>query len=183
LRPTTGLLHGGVVTESKLDKPTVYRKIRHAVRLTQEERYDVALPLFEMYLPLLSTDNDDEGRLLAVASSYCGLCLAKVRHRFNEAIEYCRISLSHDNDPDHRANTAMVYLERRDRRRAVKHLYAGLQVEPRHARIHGILARIGARRRPVLRFLSRNHPLNVWLGRWRNRRARHQHRLSDHRPG
>ena len=160
------------MAESKLDKPTIYRKVRHAVRLAQEEQYEDALLLFEMYLPLLSPDNDEEGRLLAMSSSYCGLCLAKVRHRFTEALEYCRVSLSRDNDPDHRANTALIYLGRGDRRRAIRHLFAGLKARPDHARILGILQRIGTRRPPVIRFLKRGHPLNILLGKIRARHSR-----------
>jgi tetratricopeptide (TPR) repeat protein len=160
------------MAESKLDKPTVYRKVRHAVRLAQEEEYENALLLFEMYLPLLSPDNDDEVRLLAMASSHCGLCVAKVRHHYTEALEYCRVSLSRDNDPDHRANTALIYLQRGDRRRAIRHLFAGLKARPDHARILGILQRIGTRRPPVLRFLKRGHPLNVLLGKMRARHTR-----------
>jgi hypothetical protein len=166
------------VTTGKLDPPTVYRKIRHAVRLTQEEQYEQALLLFEMYLPLLSSGRDDERQLLTTASSYCGLCLAIVRRKLPEALDYCRISLSRDEDPEHRANTSMVYLERGDRHRAIKHLYAGLKVDPSNTRIHRILERIGHRRPPVLRFLSRDHPLNVWLGRRRTLREARRRRRS-----
>jgi hypothetical protein len=128
-----------------------------------------------MYLPLLSSGNDDEMRLLTLASSYCGLCMVKVRRRFTEALGYCNVSLSRDvTNPDHRANTALVYLERDDRRRAVKHLYAGLRLQPENPRIHRILDEIGWRRRPVIRFFDRDHPLNVVLGKLRS---------SGNRPG
>ena len=160
------------VTTSKLDRTTVYRRIKHAVRLTQDGRYADALPLFQMYLPLLERGNEDERRLLTKSSSFCGLSLAMVKHRFSEALEYCRISLNGDfGDPDHRANLALVYLERNDRRNAVKHLYAGLRVQPGHPRINRILESIGWRRKPPIRFLSRDHPINVWLGKRRSRRS------------
>ena len=168
------------MAESKLDKPTIYRKVRHAVRLAQEEQYEDALLLFEMYLPLLSPDNDEESRLLAMSSSYCGVCLAKVRHRFTEALEYYRVSLRRDIDPDHRANTALVYLERHDRRRAIVHLFSWLRTRPYHPRILAMLQRIGSRRQPVLRFLKRGHPLNIWLGKMRARRGAHRGPARSH---
>ncbi len=143
------------------------------MRLTQEQRYADALPLFEMYLPLLSSGQEDERRLLTLASSYCGLCVAMVRHRHKEALDYCEISLNRDvTNPDHRANAALVYLSRNDRRRAVKQLYAGLRLAPTNQRINQILSDIGRRRPPVVRFLNRDHPVNVWLGRMRTRPPR-----------
>ena len=41
-----------------------------AVRLTRDERYDEALALFEMYLPLLSSGVDDDTRLLAASTAF-----------------------------------------------------------------------------------------------------------------
>jgi hypothetical protein len=72
------------MNETKLDQQTVYRKVRHAVRLTQENKYEEALLLFEMYMPLLSSHNEDEKRLLTLASSYCGLCVAEVKHHLSD---------------------------------------------------------------------------------------------------
>jgi tetratricopeptide (TPR) repeat protein len=155
-------------SESKLDKATVYRRIKYAVRLTQDEKYAEALRLFEMYLPLLSSGADEEKRLLTRSSSYCGVCLAVERHRFKEAFEYCQISLNGDlPDPDHHVNVALVYLQRNDRRMAVKHLHAGLELQPKHSRSHVLLYKIGRRHQPVIPFLSRSNRINVWLGRRR----------------
>jgi tetratricopeptide (TPR) repeat protein len=168
--------------DTKLDQETVYRKVKHAVRLTQENSYEQALPLFEMYLPLLSSSTEDERRLLTLASSYCGLCVAKVKHRQTEALEYCQISINRDvTNPDHHANLALVYLERHDRRRAVKQLKAGLKLQPNNPRIHRILDEIGRRHQPVIRFLSRDNPLNVALGRMRYGGAAHR-RHARYRP-
>jgi tetratricopeptide (TPR) repeat protein len=156
------------MADTKLSQDIVYRKVKHAVRITQEEKYDQALPLFEMYLPLLSSGNEDERRLLTLASSYCGLCVIKVKHHYAEALDYCGISLKRDfADPDHQANTALVYLERGDRRNAVKHLHAGLELHPYHPRINRILDDIGRRRKPVIRFLRRSNPINIAFGKLR----------------
>jgi len=157
------------MTESKLDRATVHRRIKYAVRLTQDKKYAEALRLFEMYLPLLSSADEEEKRLLTNASSYCGVCVAMETHRFKDALDYCQISLNTDlPDPEHHVNTALVYLQRHDRRSAVKHLHAGLEIQPRHSRTHVVLYEIGRRHRPVIPFLSRDNPLNVWLGRRRS---------------
>jgi len=156
------------MAESKLDKATVYRRIKYAVRLTQDEKYAEALRLFEMYLPLLSKGADEEKRLLTRSSSYCGVCLAVERHRIIEALEYCQISLNGDlPDPEHHVNVALVYMQRKDRRMAVKHLYAGLELQPKHTRSLMVMYAIGRRHRPVIPFLSRSNRINVWLGKRR----------------
>jgi tetratricopeptide (TPR) repeat protein len=153
---------------TKLSQETVHRKVQHAVRLAREKNYGDALLLFEMYLPLLSSNDEDEKRLLTEASSFCGLCLAMEKHRYAEALEYCTISLKRDiMNADHRANVALVYLERGDRRHAVKHLHEGLRLQSNHPRINEILDKIGRRRPPMLGFLARENPINVLLGKLR----------------
>jgi tetratricopeptide (TPR) repeat protein len=140
--------------DTKLEQETVYRKVRHAVRLT--------------HMPLLSSHNEDEKRLLTLASSYCGLCVAEVKHHYANALEYCNISVQRDvTNPDHHANIALVYLEWKDRKRAIRHLQAGLRLQPTNPRIHKILDEIGRRRRPVIPFLKRSNPINKMLGRMR----------------
>ena len=91
-----------------------------------------------------------------------------VRRHYAEAVQYCNLSLkSQFMDPDHLANLALVYLERSDRASAIENLHAGLRIQPNNPRIREILNDIGTRRPPVIPFLSRSNPLNVWLGRRR----------------
>ncbi len=156
------------VPENKLSRETIQRKVEYAVRLTLDEKYEEALPLFLMYIPLLSSGVDEDARALAAVSSHCGLCLAMVKHRYAEALEYCNISLKRDiMNPEHHANAALVYLERDDRKNAVKYLHEGLRLQSNHRRINEILDDIGRRRKPVLKFLKREHPINVLLGKMR----------------
>lgn len=153
---------------TKLSQETVHRKVQHAVRLAREGEYASALLLFEMYLPLLSSSDDYEKRLLTEASSFCGLSLAMERHRYAEALEYCNISLKRDiMNPDHQANVALVYLERGDRKHAVQHLHEGLRLQANDVRINELLTKIGRRRPPVIGFLARENPINVVLGKIR----------------
>jgi hypothetical protein len=70
-------------------------------------------------------------------------------------------------DPDHHTNLGLVYLERNDRGSAIEHFHAGLRIQPKNRRIHKILRDIGRRRPPVVSFLPRSNPINVWLGRKR----------------
>ena len=70
-------------------------------------------------------------------------------------------------EPEHRINLAQVYLERDDRRKAIENLEAGLRLEPSNRRIHKIFEQIGQRQPPVISFLSRGNPINIWLGKMR----------------
>jgi tetratricopeptide (TPR) repeat protein len=141
-------------------------QIKDAINLTREERYEVALPLFESLLPRLGAGTIADKRLAATAFSYYGLCVAMVRRRYAEAVKYCKISLKANFlDPDHRFNLARVYLERNDRRRAIEALNAGLRLSPRNRRLNALFNELGRRRPPVIPFLSRSNPLNIWLGK------------------
>lgn len=147
---------------------TSQERVKEAVQLTRSAKYAEALELFEQHLHTLSGGTISDKRVAAAAFSYYGLCVAMVRRKYAQAVEYCNISLKANfMDPDHRANLAQVYLERGERRKAVETLNAGLRLEPNNTQIHLIFDRIGRRAPPVLSFLSRDNPLNVWLGRKR----------------
>jgi tetratricopeptide (TPR) repeat protein len=153
-------------------KKPAYDQIDKAVELTRQRRYAEALAIFEKILPQLSSHDVSDKRVLTGSSSFYGLCVAMVRRHYAEAVQYCNLSLkSQFMDPDHRTNLALVYLERSDRASAIENLHAGLRIQPNNPRIHEILNDIGTRRPPVLGFLSRNNPLNVWLGRRRTHKS------------
>jgi tetratricopeptide (TPR) repeat protein len=142
------------------------QRVSHAVELTREEKYEEAIEIFEAQLPSLTAGTLTDKRAAAAAMSYYGLCIAMVRRKYGDAIQACQISVnSHMFEPDHRYNLAMVFLERGDRRSAVETLNAGLRLRPNHTQIQRIFREIGRRQPPVITFLSRNHPLNVWLGK------------------
>lgn len=146
----------------------VHERVKHAVQLTRNERFEEAMDVFETDLPGLTGGDISDKRLAAAAFSYYGLCMAMVRRRYAQAVDFCNISLKANfMDPDHRYNLAMVYLERGERGKAVETLNAGLRLEPRNSRLNKIFDIIGRRRPPVIGFLPRNNPVNVWLGKLR----------------
>lgn len=141
-------------------------QINQAVRLTDEEQYEDALGVFEQLLPRLGQGTIEEKRLAASAFSYYGLCVAMVRRRYAEGVRHCQISLKANFlEPNHRYNLARIYLERNERRKAVETLGAGLRIDPQNRRLNRILDALGRRKPPVLPFLARSNPINVWLGR------------------
>lgn len=157
------------MTDQDLSHGGMRDKIQEAVSWTRMEQYDEAIDVLEEFLPVLSAEGDlQDKRFAAAAFSYYGLCVAMVRHKYAEAVKYCNISIKANfMDPEHRVNLALVYLERGDRKNAVKNLEAGLRLQPSNKRIHKIFAEIGRRKPVMFSFLSRKNPLNVWIGRLR----------------
>lgn len=154
--------------DSPPDNVEAQEAVGEAVQLSRQSKPTEAIPIFEQYLTPLSSGTISDRRTAAGAFSYYGYCVAKVRRKYGDGVKYCDISLrANPLDPDHRANLAMVYLERGDRCKAVEALNAGLRLDRRNKRLHLILESIGRRQPPVLPFLSRDNALNVWLGKRR----------------
>ena len=143
--------------------------VQEAVSWTRLEQFEQAIRVFEEFLPILSGEGDlQDKRFAASAFSYYGLCVAMVKHKYADALKYCNISVKANfMDPEHRINLALVYLERDDRKNAVRNLEAGLRLSPTNKRIHKIFNEIGQRKPVLLSFLSRRNPINVFLGRLR----------------
>lgn len=103
-------------------------------------------------------------------SSFYGLCLALVERRFNKGVELCRAAVKDEFfNPELYLNLARVHLDFGFKSEGLRYLRRGLMIDPANAAIAAELARLGQRRRPVLRFLPRRHLLNRWLGRVRTR--------------
>jgi tetratricopeptide (TPR) repeat protein len=156
------------MSDEDMSREAMREKIQEAIRQTREENYDEAIEVFEGHLSELSEGDLQDKRLAAAAFSYYGLCVAMVRRKYADALKYCNISVKANfMEPEHRINLAQVYLERDDRRKAIENLEAGLRLEPSNRRIHKIFEQIGQRQPPVISFLSRGNPINIWLGKLR----------------
>ena len=162
-------LYSPEMNEHQISHGAMRDKIQEAISWTRMEQYEEAIDVFEKYLSILSSEGDlQDKRFAASAFSYYGLCVAMVRHKYAEAVKYCNISVKANfMEPEHRINLALVFLERDDRKNAVKNLEAGLRLQPSNKRIHRIFKDIGRRKPVMFSFLSRRNPLNVWIGRLR----------------
>jgi tetratricopeptide (TPR) repeat protein len=157
------------MSEDSISHGAMRDKIQEAISWTRMDQYEDAIDVFEAYLSTLSAEGDlQDKRFAASAFSYYGLCVAMVRRKYAEAVKYCNISVKANfMDPEHRINLALVYLERDDRKNAVKNLEAGLRLQPSNKRINKIFKEIGRRKALMFSFLSRKNPLNVWVGKIR----------------
>lgn len=130
-----------------------------AVAYAKERRYEDALRYFQK-----------ASELSLEARSYYGLSLAMRRQRLADAVRYCREAV--DREPlrgEWYLNLGRVYLVCGEKRRAVRAFSRGLQAEARHPRLLEAMGQLGVRRQPAIRFLSRTHPVNKYLGLIRHR--------------
>jgi len=102
--------------------------------------------------------------------SHYGLCLALYRKRSREGVRFCRKAVSIEQfDPELQWNLGRTLLAAGFRRKARQALVAGLQLQPDHRGIRQDLKWMGMRKRPFVPFLSRENPINVYLGRRRGK--------------
>jgi hypothetical protein len=102
--------------------------------------------------------------------SHYGLCVAVIEKQTRKGVEFCRAAMKAQfYQPIHFANLINLYIERDDRKNAVKVLEQGLRRMPDDPQLNRIRARIGykVRIRPTIPFLARQNPVNVFLGRIR----------------
>ncbi len=99
-----------------------------------------------------------------------GLCLVVARGRCAEGLRYCkRAAAAAAGNAEIQLFLARACLEAGERDVAVEALDRALVIDPRDPRLVALRLSLGARRRPVIPALHRDHPLNVWLGRLRHR--------------
>jgi predicted Zn-dependent protease len=83
-----------------------------------------------------------------------------------EGIEICHRGLNTDRrNPEIYLSLARLHAQSGSRKRTVEALERGLSFSPRHPELLQLQRQLGQRQAPLLPFLSRDHPVNVRLGR------------------
>jgi len=107
--------------------------------------------------------------------SYLGVCVA-MRGNIVEGEKMClKAAGIRASDPIMYVNLGRVLLRQGRRKEAREHFMRAYGMDNTNAPAALELSRMGVRRRPVLRFLPRNHPLNVRLGKLRHRISAWRH--------
>lgn len=98
------------------------------------------------------------------ARSYLAYCIAKERGLTSKGISWCEENLRKDpENAVHSLNLGRIYLLMKNREAAIRNFREGLK-HGSNDEITDELHRLGVRSAPVLSFLSRNNPLNKYLG-------------------
>lgn len=154
-----------VLRESGTDDPMEF--VRQGIAAARAEDFERGLIfLAEAYH---RATGGKEGKLPSLALSYYGLCLALHKGKIKDGADFCQLAIDKEfYNAEHYLNLARVWFAGHSRRKGVDALNRGLSLEPHNADLLALRAEIGHRRRPVLGFLHRDHPLNVTLGRIRH---------------
>lgn len=109
--------------------------------------------------------------------SYYGLTLGQASRSWDEAEALCMAALRMRRQvPQLYLNLAELYRSRGRVADAVEILTDAMRYTGRDGQIMDALQHYGNRRPPVLTFLGRRHPMNVFLGRFRHRVSSMLHR-------
>lgn len=107
--------------------------------------------------------------LPGLAYSFLGFAVARFQKKVREGQRLCEHAVKIQfYEPDNHLNLARVHLLAHNRKAAVESIGRGLKLDPHHGGLRGLRHEIGIRKRPVLRFLNRDNPLNRLLGRMRH---------------
>jgi tetratricopeptide (TPR) repeat protein len=138
---------------------------RRGVELCRDGKWERG---FRELCQVANADRQGE-KLPSVFYSYLGYGLARYEKRFTDGEKLCKKAIDIEfYQPENYANLARLYSLRGMRKEAVEAVRKGLQVDSTHEELRSMLTELGVRRKPVLSFLSRDHPLNRMLGRMRH---------------
>lgn len=113
--------------------------------------------------------------------SYYGLTLGQASRSWDEAEALCMAALRMRRQvPQLYLNLAELYRCRGRLADAVETLTEAMRYTGRNGQISEALSHYGNRKPPFFTFLSRRHPMNVLLGRFRHRVSGMLHRRSKH---
>jgi hypothetical protein len=112
----------------------------------------------------------DRAVLPGLFYSYLGYGIARCERRVKEGVKLCQHAIKIEfYQPENYLNLARTHLLDGERRGAVRAIEKGLKIDPHHLELLALQREIGFRREPVLSFLSRDNPLNRFLGRLRHK--------------
>lgn len=142
------------------------RAVAAGIRLCRRGQWQRGLPI----LVAVAESAARPGELPGLFYSYLGYGLARHQDRVGEGLRLCRHAVKREFwQPENHLNLARTQLIASNRRGAVEAVAAGLRVHDEHPVLNDLRAALGVRRRPVLPFLERAHPVNRWLGTLRHR--------------
>lgn len=123
-------------------------------------------------LPVLAAVIEQRGpydKVPGIVYAYLGYGVAKFQNKTTEGLRLCEHAVKIQfYEADNHWNLARVSVIAGHRRNAVQAINAGLKLDPDHDGLLALKQEIGLRREPVLGFLDRDNPVNVFLGRIRH---------------
>lgn len=111
-------------------------------------------------------EHGSPGEVPALCYAYLGFGLARHRGQVKQGLRLCKhaIKLEFYQPESYVKLARTALLSDRYRRQAAKAVLDGLEIDPEHPELLELQKELGARRPPVVRFLSRRNVLNRILG-------------------
>ncbi len=104
-----------------------------------------------------------------VVYSYLGYGVARFQGKTKDGLKLCEHALKVQYyEADNHWNLARIQVLTGERLAAFNTISKGLKLDPDHVGLNATQKEIGQRRPPILRFLGRSNPINVFLGRLRH---------------
>lgn len=141
-----------------LDIVDVPPRLKEGIRLVEKGAVAEARALFDGYLEIQPDST--------LARSFAGMLRAE-QGETQEGLAMCQDAA----ERDHREaliflNLAKAHMANGDRFQCVRALQRGMRLKsPHRGQLMTFHKTIGIRRKPILSFLDRNHPINDFLGR------------------
>jgi Flp pilus assembly protein TadD len=134
-----------------------FREFKQGLAFLRDDYFEKALPHMKKAVEL------DKGNPYYM--SYLGVVLARAEQKWGEAERLCDSAVRMKrNQAQLYLNLAEVFTTAGRREDAMDALEAGMKFARRDVRLNLAMNRLMERRRPVLGFLRRRHPLNRQLG-------------------
>jgi tetratricopeptide (TPR) repeat protein len=141
--------------------------IERGVAACRRSDWDEGLKLLGAVAAAGGLSRDD---LPAAYYSYLGYGIARYQGKRREGVKLCQHAVKLEfYRGEHYFNLARTYVEAGNKAAAVRAVKEGLAVEPENDRLKWLADELGSRKSPVIPFLSRSNPVNVFLGRLRHR--------------
>jgi hypothetical protein len=149
----------------ELDSAKLKELAEKGIELCQKNRWKDGLP----YLAQVAEADHADDTLPDTFYSYLGHGISIVENRLKEGLLLCEHSVKINFlSPENFANLAAVHLLSKNRIKALKAIEKGLALDADHPALIKQMHTMGWRRPPVIGFLTRDNPLNKFLGRRRH---------------
>ncbi len=143
------------------------KAFQKAKKLADNGCYAEAYPIFEV---LRASDMNNEA-LSNRVESYYGICLAMARKQTREGLTICKLAAQKEMfSADVFLNLGKLYSAKNSRGKAYDAYMHGLKMDESDVNINRELDKVGRRRPPAIRFLSRSNIINVFLGKLRGKK-------------
>ena len=147
---------------------TAEEAFKRGLACLERRTYQEAAGYFQIAIDMERQGGSKNGGMKYL--SFLGLALNFAQGRSEEGLRMCEQAAKREFfDADVFCNLGIVYLRNRQRGPAFAAFQRGLALKPRHRRILEEMSRYERRSTPTFPFLSRDHALNVILGRLKAR--------------